>query len=317
MHTLNSLKTLIEENAKAETHYQKWNTQFRDDFFKDIYWTYFPSTEKYYFEGNPSFLYEFKDSFDMGRYPVVLVRDGFVGIIDFFLTHPKPTTDLSCIFLIHKKYESLIPKSWKNQVFLYHMKNFAKACSKKKLFIYGFGTDDIFFKSDPKQLVKKIANLTQDYEEIEFFIPQRESIISSHEERLKRRDVLLNKELYREFGIDINIEMDSKTFLRQFKDTDFSFFNIDENKYLFADNYLDHFFSSKGGYSLNEQLESMEDKLCFKLSPFHEVVIEKMQGSKSIFQDYYLPFKLKGIRDSNIYNLYKNRFYRNLFINKF
>ncbi len=110
MSILSRVDELIQNSANGDIHYKKWNVDFRDQYFKDVYWSYFPITEKYFFEGNPTFLYEYRNFNDLARYPLIIVRDGFAGILDFFLNHPIPPEDFRTILLIPKKIQVNILK---------------------------------------------------------------------------------------------------------------------------------------------------------------------------------------------------------------
>ena len=81
MTILNEIKSIINSNyLNSETLYNKWKVNFRDEHFEEIYWDNYPFMDKYYFEANPSYLYEYEDMFDLGRYPLVMLRDGLLGI---------------------------------------------------------------------------------------------------------------------------------------------------------------------------------------------------------------------------------------------
>ena len=318
MPMLNKVARLIEENNYNSIHYKKWNIKFRDEFFKEVYWAYFPITEKYYFEGNPAFIYEFRDMFDMGRYPITLIRDGFSGVLDFFLLHPKPPYDFKSVLLLHTRMQKIVPPAWKNNVAFYKVQGSSTDTpTKEKLIVHGLSTEEYFWEGlSPIELAKRLKETTKDYRDVTFLIPQRESLISTWEKRNERYDIMFYKALYKVFGFDVKIEMNINEYLKDFKAVgDFSFYNMDESLGLIADNYIDHYFFWKGGNSLNKnhQREDKKKSLKYKLSPYHDLHIFTHSNIGEDFLKYYLPYRNSG-KQISLYSIYQNEVVRKIYL---
>jgi hypothetical protein len=319
MSMLNKINKIIETNGDGDILYKKWDVKFRDDYFSEVYWSYFPSTQKYFFEGNPAFSYEYRNLFDVGRYPITTFRDGFAGLLEFFLIHPVPTNDFRSILLIHKKFQSIVPKQWKEFVACYSInpRSIKKETDKKELIIHGLGLEECFWKESPLNLVKRLKLKTEGFEEIKFLIPQRESLMSSKENQEKKFNVALLKAIYEVFGFDVKIETNTEEFLEKFKSNNFSFINLDSSNGFIADSYIDHHFFSIGGNSLNEVFTDLNEGLSYNLSHHHKITIEEIDHSKSIFSTFYMPHKLSGRKKISVYDVYQSKLFQKLFIEHF
>ena len=318
MPILNKISNYIQNSTHDNIHYKKWNVDFRDALFKDFYWSYFPITEKYFFEGNPAFFYEFRDNFDLGRYSIVTIRDGFAGVLDFFLQHPKPPYDLKTVLLINHRFINIVPPSWKHQVAFYQVKGTAKDdIGKEVLYFHGLATEEYFWnKNSPMEYALELRNIASSYNKTVFILPQRESILSTWQHRKKRYDIEFYKVLYEVFGFDIQVEMNSSEFFELFKKPDsFSFYNLDQVNGVVADNYIDHFFYSLGGDCINEVPESVkeESSLSYKLSRFHKIEIFTSEKIGESFLKYYLPYK-GSAQGSSLYNVYKSDGFKEVYI---
>lgn len=317
MSMLNNIKEIIDSNGDGDILYKKWDVQFRDDYFSQVYWSYFPVTQKYYFEGNPSFSYEYKNLFDIGRYPITTLRDGFVGLLEFFLLHPTPTSDFRSKILIHKKFERIVPKQWKDFVACYSINSRRKRsvvpASEQTLIIHGLGLEECFWKSSPIEIAQNLQKKASGFKEVKFLIPQRESLMSSKENQEKKFNVALLKAIYEVFGFDIEIEMNVEDFLEKFKSKKFSFLNLDSSMAFIADNYIDHFLFSIGGNCLNEEISIDRDFIEFNLSHYHKITIEEISFTENIFSRFYLPHKLSGRKEISIYDVYQSKLFQKNF----
>ena len=163
MLTLSEIQNKILSMHNQEILYKKWDVRHRSKDFTDLYWLYYPNTDKYYFEGNPSFLYEYEHLDDLGRFPIVTVRDGYLGLVDFFISNPKPNKDFLTTLVIHKKYSRLVPKAWEDQIALYTVQPRNVQIKKnKKLIVHGYGVVENFLKLTPEKLTAYIKDKTKD-----------------------------------------------------------------------------------------------------------------------------------------------------------
>jgi len=303
---LNKIKEIIETNSSEEILYKKWDTHHRDEYFSKIYWSYFPITKKYFFEANPSFFYEYKGLFDLGRYPITLLRDGFLGILDFFLLHPQPPKDYVSIILIPKKFEKLIPKQWANQVAVYEVIGInVNEKAKENLIFHGLGVEENFWNESVESKLIKLKEISDEYQNVICLFPQRESMFSTREENEKNYALQLIKNTYKNFGFEANLIMDINKFIEDFKFKNFTFKSLDGDNLFVCDNYLDHFFFQQNGVRLNEsRIENKEEKLTYKLSLNHQIEITKYNSEESVFSDFFVNHKILK-RTTSIYELFK------------
>ncbi len=315
MSILSRVDELITSSASGDIHYKKWNVDFRDQYFKDVYWSYFPITEKYFFEGNPTFLYEYRNLNDIARYPLVTVRDGFSGILDFFLNNPTPPEDFRTLLLVPKKFEGLIPKQWNEYVGSYNLKSKKERShsSNEEIIIHGLGVEDLFWNEKFSKKIKELKNLVDDFSKTTFLIPQRESLLSDRSNQNKKYNLLLHKHLYENFGFDINTENDSEKFINNYKRSNFCFVNLDQNNGFVFDNYIDHYLWSKGGIKLEEEFRDEGEQLEYDLSPFHSICISDVNSDLCSFPEFYLTYRISGARRSSLYSVYQNEKFVNLF----
>ncbi len=320
MSTLNKISELIEHiNPEQNLLYKKWNIQHRDELFTQLYWSHHPMTEKYYFEANPSFYYEYKNIFDLGRYPIVMLRDGFLGILEFFLLHPKPHKDIDTTLLIPKQFECLVPKLWENQIASYNIyqKNPREDEKADQIFIYGTPTEELFIRKSHAEMAKEISEVIKPYKEYKIYFPIRDSILSNAEGKEKLFYIKFVKEIYRHVGFDANIFFHHiHENLKSLEGKKFDFYNLDKSKILIEDNYLDHFLYSIGGKNYIETTK-ISSGLNYDLSKGHAIEIQEIDFTKNCFSEFFLNFKLTGQRTRSIYEIFKDKTIRELYLKNF
>lgn len=317
---LDKVKEIISNSSEDEILYKKWDTAHRSDYFSKVYWHYHPATEKYFFEGNPSFSHEYKNMFDCGRFPIIMLRDGYVGVLEFFILHPKPPRDFRSIVAINKKFTSLVPEKWKGYVVSYSVKQREDTRvkdSSELLVVYGFGTEDIFWKQSAEELIAEVANVSKGFKETVCIFPQRESMLSSGKEQVKNHALELIKRTYQHFGFDVKLAMNFRGFFNNNQVEEFSFLGLDKNKAFISDNYFEHYMYSKGGRSLNEQEQVCSDNIEYNLSRFHKISFEDIDYSKCIFPEFYIQYKLLGGKDVSMYKIYQSEVFKKLFLKYF
>lgn len=325
MSTLNKVRTMIQNYEESDILYKKWDIRHRDEYFSRVYWNQMPALEKYFFEANPSYFYEYQNMFDIGRYPLVMIRDGYVGILDFFFMHPVPTKDMPTIFMIPKKYKRLVPKKWKEQVVFYTIEENKKSEDTKKLLIvHGPGLEDVFWKRTPEDIVSDLANLSTEYKKVYLLLPQRDSFLSTPKEQRNLYWLQLIKNVYKHFGFDVQMSLEISAFLKKLESkkvlSNFSFINIDQNQVFNADNYIDHYLWSKGGHRIELEKENVlpnSDEVEYSLSPFHKIKISEYDVEESLFGEFYIIFKMMRKEGSSIYDIYQSRKFKELFIKYF
>ena len=82
----------------------------------------FPSSEDIYSPENPTFGFFFRKAEHLKQFEQILLRDGALGIIDFFFRFPK-WMDGFPVILVSYDLAFLVPKDWQLNVKLYELKD--------------------------------------------------------------------------------------------------------------------------------------------------------------------------------------------------
>ena len=114
--------------------------------------------ESYFSELNASFVLEYQGLTSMSTYPFITLRDGYMGILYFFLKNPKPPKLFSTQILVPAKFEKLIPKTWKENVLVYEM-IYDKTEEAKKGLFYGLPAKENFVVNTAKEKLLMTKNL--------------------------------------------------------------------------------------------------------------------------------------------------------------
>lgn len=310
MSTLNKISEIISlVNPEQDVLYKKWNIQHRDEYFTQVYWSYHPITDKYFFEGNPAFSYEYKNLFDFGRYPVTMLRDGFVGILEFFLIHPKPTSDFKSIILIPERFQKLVPKTWEGQVACYKIipRNNSNSHQANFLMVHGLPTEELFLNQTVEDIAKEIKGYVEGYEDYFIYLPIRDSLLSKNEVREKVLYIELLKEIYRHVGFEAKVEFHKiQNILRLLETKKFDFINLDQDRFFVNDNYIDHHLYSIGGKNLKPDSVSDGESLRYNLSKNHSVEITECRIEDKCFSEFFYYFKISGQKLRSIYEVFKD-----------
>lgn len=316
MNILNEIKDRVDSNSEGDILYKKWDTHFKDDDFDKVYWGMFPMTEKYYFKGNFAYYYEFKDFQDMSRYPVVTLRDGYVGLLELFLNSPVPPDNFDTKILISKKFEKLVPSKWSRHIATYSISSRNKLKKDPKTCVaFGIATEDLFWHGLDKKL-NTLQNLSKD-KKLKFLIPQTETVLSDKKFQDNSFNVQFLKKLFQNFGFEIEIYQKLEKLMNSLNGETFEFFDLNSENVFIGDNFLQHYFYSVGGSPINIDLKLGNNKLTYNLSPFHCVEIEELNLQESRFAEFFLPFKVLSRDDIVIYDLYQSKQYQQLFIKHF
>lgn len=238
-----------------------------------------PSTYDYFFELNPSFVYQYHDLENLAEYPVVMFRDGYLGIFYFFAKFPKPLKGMETILLVPKKFSSLVSKFWEGNVLFYSINNIATNNQKrepiKQVYIYGAPTVDNFINKTISECV----------EEIKYLIPKgaKVSILSTvkHQYFFDFRNEIdtameFRKEVFQKLGFDVEFIDEYKKELFENAGPHCGFIDLDTDNFIIHDHFFKHFFSSRGAVNMRPDKPSERGLVkSIKLSLNHEINIEK------------------------------------------
>ncbi len=287
---LNKLESHFQEFHPNNCFYKKGYRKFKLQEFEEIYWNYHPFTEKYFFEGNPAYLDEFQSLYDMSRYPWIMVRDGFIGLLTFFLKYPKPPQDLLSNLIIHEQFSSLVPRYWEGRILFYRLKEIENSNDQKSetLVLHGMGIEELYWGDSFGQTLELLKK--SQAQNILAFCPTRPSFLSSPKEKFSQFHLKLSQSLFNIYGDKIQIFENMGDFqlsLKPFKN--FRFINLDQEKIFNADNYMDHFCYAQGGRELEYNKKNDEEQnFKVRCSLNHEIeFFQKDLDSKEFFK-YFL-----------------------------
>jgi len=103
----------------------RWDRKIHQQTQTKIQHDLWPSAEDFYHPWNPTFGFYFTTEAHLEIYPMLLLRDGAQGLLDFFLRFPLYYSNFSKL-AVHADLSFLIPESWKQHTYLYRMEPFRR-----------------------------------------------------------------------------------------------------------------------------------------------------------------------------------------------
>jgi hypothetical protein len=275
---LERIEHCLENYSKATLRAKRWNQLPMHRDLQALHDRFSPSTYDYFFELNPSFHYQYHDLNNINEYPVIMLRDGFLGLFCFFANFPKPLENQETFVLVPKKFAAFVPKFWKDHVYFYSFENAPNLHEIKKVYVYGALTLDHFIGKTVEQSVASLKSLIPQNTKV-IFLPNHQN----HYQITFRDEMKVStsyyKEVYKQLGFEIEEINEYKTELFQNAREDSGYINIDKDHFLIYDNYFDHFFAGRGAKNLrgNEASHLNRDNVIktINLSLYHKIHIEK------------------------------------------
>lgn len=300
MSMLSKVDELIESSHDEVLMCKKWNIFYRDNLYKEVYGRIWPSTHRYYFEANPSFLTEYKNFADMQRFPIIMLRDGLITLSAFFLSNPKPPADLESILLIAKRWEHIVPKPWHKNVALYSFSRPEVAKKPKNVLGFGIFNEYSFWKNTPEECFLRVKKLIPADSKKVFYMPMRErSVFQSVDESPVYTNSL--KLLFEHFGSDFELITNNNKILSTKLEAGDAILNITPDNLLCSDNYLNHFFSSKNIGELGlEETQSVSSGRKYALSLYHDVCISEINSEGEAFASMFYKMKILNVKPSEL-----------------
>ncbi len=304
---LDKIKDIVDRNICENLISKKWDIQFRNADFEQIYWHHHPMTERYYFEGNPLFTFELQSPLEMECYPIVMLRDGALGILDFFINYPRPWSDLKTMFLIPERFESLVPKFWKDHVAIYKVQSRElEKSSSTQLILFGNSSCDSYYFTSLEESLNGLSQEALENLDVRCLFLQRDSKLKNQPDGNDYIEKL--KIIFQKTSLDLKITTNFYPDFDQMREGDFYYYNLDRDSIFISDNYLEHFFMARKGRDIaqSNSRNLAKEVLKYSLSPYHEVVISEFNSDQSVFPDFYLYCKLNKIDKPSVHDLYNN-----------
>lgn len=294
IHMLDRIKKYIHEAHDEVILWKRWDIKYKSLFYRDCAWRLYPFTHKYYFEGNPSFLHEYKNIADMQRHPLIMLRDGLVPLISFFVENYKPPENFQSIFLVPKRFENIIPKAWFPYVATYEFEYpTLKGRKPEVIYINGMGVSYTFWKKSIDEVVDNLLGKVPKGSKVEFLLPVRERSVFLLVDETKYISELLRK-IYQKFDKDVVLHSSHDKILDIKFNKNSAFCDLEDSPYIIGDNYLHHVLCNENSAYIDAQKLDKNNALVYPLSLHHNVVIREIDSSENQFQD--IAFRIKKNR---------------------
>lgn len=318
---LDRIEKYIQHNNKdKKIQYKATTPVFKNEIYKELYWSYYPFFFKYYFEANPAYSFEYRSMEEIGKFPVAMLRDGYLGVLSFFFNHPKPNPYFISILIISKKYEKLVPKAWSKQVAFYEIKNRKTYQAKShNLVMFGSTVPENFWGKNemlPQDLVKNINS----FENIYCFQPTRKSLLVEEEKNFSADHIKLATQIARLVGDKAHFYENFQEFSKIFETVEpGQYFDLDQANLISADGFYQHFLMANKfcAFGSSGKDNKKNDCLSYNLSMYHKVEISVNTSSESLFPEIYLDYKMEKTSKKNIYDLFKLKSIKNFYLKHF
>ncbi len=131
----------LQRRARTNLNFlaHRWDNPLHNDYDTELQGRLWPSSEEFYHPLNPIYSFFFRNYAHLDFYDVVLLKDGAIGILEFFLRFPIPRKNKS-LFLVPADLTFLVPAAWRGQVLGYRLRGPAFVPTSRYLF-YALMTD--------------------------------------------------------------------------------------------------------------------------------------------------------------------------------
>ncbi len=292
MSMLQILNKQIDSLKRTDLVLKRWEEQGVTGPSRDIYWRHIPSTERYYTELNASFVVDYLNIQAMATYPVITLRDGYFGLLQFFLKNPKPIDNFKTVILIPSKFEYLIPKGWGQNTLLYEFQYDDSVLKYSTGVFTGTPTKENFLLQTAQE---KLENSFPKDIKIHSNVYGRDRFLSLHtNEQSYYNDY--KKALYRNFGFDVVEHNEYKALDWSKVDQNYGFFNLDADHFLIYSDYLDFIFASKGAQFVNKPKELIKKPiLTLDVSPYHKIKVGEVSNLNDSTLEHLIKLRLSSI----------------------
>ncbi|MBC77070.1 MAG: hypothetical protein CME64_13735 [Halobacteriovoraceae bacterium] len=294
MSTLNKVQKLIQGSHDEVLMCKKWNVFYSSQLYRDANDKLWPTTHRYYFEGNPSFLCEYKNFADMERFPIIMLRDSLVTLAAFFLTNTIPPKKFKTIFLIPKRWSHIVPRSWRDNVASFEIIR-PQAENPETVLAFGHFNDYSFWKDSPKKTFERVKSILPENSKKIFYVPMRDRSVFSHIDESPSYAECM-RIIFQNFGSDIELVTDNNKILNVKLSSKDAYCDLTPDNLLCSDSYLHHWFGTKNiGELGGKKVEQTNNDLVYPLSLYHSICISKLQFDEQAFASLFYKTKVQKI----------------------
>lgn len=291
MSTQQKISNHLESYERKDLLFKRWDLRPMSQAYYEAMYRKFPGNEKYFFELNPSFVYEYQSIDAMLGFPFVMLRDGYLGLTYFFLKYSKPPKNCETTFLVPAKFQDLVPEAWEDDILLYNFDYQSKLKSSKKLVLYGSIGYETFLT---KKIDEKLLDLPEAKEYLLLSTLREWGFIQTHPEA--QRYLNFQQELLKKANFNLKSFNEFRPDYFNFINSEYSFKNLDDDNFIIFDDYLTHYLSATGAANINDSKSPEVDIIdSFNLSPYHKINLGKPKSLSNNILKKKIDLKLKAI----------------------
>jgi hypothetical protein len=223
----------------------------------------------------PAFLsYQLKSLQHLNFFDVVLLRDGALPLVKFFLSHRTPNS-ISSRLLIHEDLAYLVPIGWKEQVYYFRSYQDNPSRSSDTLFLYG----SLDRYASPLNFIEKNLSMVELGQYKDYYLLPSIAQVDS-EEKLHGLDHYYFKIITKITQKFPNLEAKNWNDLKQFEFSKLHLHPISDTRFWIADSYVEHIALSQGAQLAIVKKPQYEIIERVKLSPYHGLELHQGQSDK-------------------------------------
>jgi hypothetical protein len=295
---LNKIEKLIKNATDDTVFYKGYEREFVSRFHQDFRWRMHPYTHEYYFEASPMYSFQLNSIDKMQKFPILMFRDGLITLLEFFLKNPKPPERFITKILVNKKFESFVPKYWKDSVATYELYFSPPKADQQieKVYISGMIYDYNTWLQSADKIIEKLNNLIPQGAKCEFIMPIKDRPIFNEVNEIGHIVEFLAA-LGKSFKRDYKVISDVSKMFQMKYSKDAVFCSLTDEPFILGDNYHHQVFANKGMGCLDQQkIDLSSVHLSYDLSFNHKVIIRELGQKKDQFSDIFFELRTKGIK---------------------
>jgi len=245
------------------------------------------------------FLYQLKSLDALSYFSPMQVKDGIATLLGFFYEHQNPSSPEQQL-LIPKKFDSLIPKSWIEQIFLYEHKTIQRTESKRNKLVLIVSALDEKQISLPglDRLILKLTSYNTFSEVNVIVMPQKSLFAQDKIMAFQIQLVLKIQKAWPHAQIKLLNDFNSSTL------ADHCFIDLNEYSFYYGHSALTDFFLQRGALDFSALQNTKQDSLLkIPLSFYHELHLSKPDDNNEFnIENFFSTMRKSSIMNQEIKN---------------
>jgi hypothetical protein len=237
-----------------------------------------PHSDFYYSSLCPIFSFEIRNNDSLNLFTSVLLRDGVISLLNFFLKNPTPVGVRTKV-LINENLSQIVPKAWFDRVWYYRSHSKVKTNGVKFNYIVNLENYGPMLLESIRNDFKEI--LSSGYKDINIIPTAVSGFGQGDRSRLPSCIASFSNDISKEFkerdlSFSSIIELDKDELLG-------SSFKLNKNVFLWtSDSYIAHYLLSNGASDFTQNgHDETSDKSEVELSLYHGMTVFRKQDQAS------------------------------------